>query len=237
MGNSARKILIVEDEEHVLSFIRKGLSEQGYEVSVAFEGRSGLYLFREHDFDLVVLDIMLPGMNGYELCREMKRLKVRIPILFLTALGTAENIALGLNTGADDYIVKPFKFIELTARIKALLRRTSQAVESDHLESEASNYHAGSVVLNDYSKIVTLDKQPIALTATEYRLLLYFMKNKGRVLSRTEILDNVWEGNYDMGTNVVDVYVNYLRKKTEQPEQGKLIHTVVGMGYVLKEPQ
>lgn len=235
MSNPA-KILIVEDEEHVVSFIRKGLSEEGFEVTVALDGRTGLELFKQNMFDLVILDIMLPGINGYELCREMKDLRVSTPILFLTALGTPENVVLGLNTGADDYLVKPFKFIELVARINSLLRRTTNLGGQNLNEKENLRYRIATLEVDDYNKTVTLEGKNITLTATEYRLLLYFMKNKGRVVSRAQILDEVWGVNYDMGTNVVDVYVNYLRKKTDNSGNGKLIHTVVGMGYVLKEP-
>ncbi len=232
-----KKILIVEDEAHVVSFIKKGLTEDGFEVSVALDGKTGIQLFRDYHFDLVLLDIMLPGMNGYEVCREMKNIRVSIPVLFLTALGTSENIVLGLETGADDYLVKPFKFIELVARIKSLLRRSEQFVARTDEVHNPDIFSIGNLQLNDFSKSVSRGGESISLTATEYRLLHFFLKHKGRVLSRTEILDEVWGVNFDMGTNVVDVYVNYLRKKIDPPTDKKLIHTVVGMGYVLKESE
>lgn len=227
-----KKILLVEDEAHVVSFIKKGLTEEGYEVSVAFDGKSGLRLSSENTFDLLILDIMLPEMNGLDLCREIRKSNTSIPILLLTALGTSENIVLGLETGADDYLVKPFRFNELAARIKALLRR------SENKTAEISNediYRFSDIELNDTRKTVSRNGKAIQLTSTEYRLLFYFMKNSNRVLSRMDILEQVWGLNFDLGTNVVDVYVNYLRKKLDSEPDNKLIHTVVGMGYVLKE--
>lgn len=230
-----RKILLVEDEAHVVSFIKKGLTEEGYEVSVAFDGKSGLRMSSENSFDLLILDIMLPEMNGLDLCREIRKSDTNIPILLLTALGTSENIVLGLETGADDYLVKPFRFNELAARIKSLLRRSenNSSASSEFLNEEV--YRFSDVEVNDTRKTVSRKNQIIQLTTTEYRLLLYFMKNPNRVLSRMDILEQVWGLNFDLGTNVVDVYVNYLRKKLDNEPDNKLIHTVIGMGYVLKE--
>lgn len=230
-----RKILLVEDEAHVVSFIKKGLTEEGYEVSMAFDGKSGLRMSSENSFDLLILDIMLPEMNGLDLCREIRKSDTNIPILLLTALGTSENIVLGLETGADDYLVKPFRFNELAARIKSLLRRSenNSSASSEFLNEEV--YRFSDVEVNDTRKTVSRKNQIIQLTTTEYRLLLYFMKNPNRVLSRMDILEQVWGLNFDLGTNVVDVYVNYLRKKLDNEPDNKLIHTVIGMGYVLKE--
>ncbi len=231
-----KKILLVEDEAHVVSFIKKGLSEEGFEVSVAFDGRTGLQLFHEGTYALIILDIMLPEMNGLDVCKEIRKTDKLVPVLFLTALGTSENVVLGLETGADDYLVKPFKFIELIARIKTLLRRsenTFTATEPD--PQEEFIYKISDLELNDYTKTVKRDDRTISLTTTEYRLLLYFLKNKNKVLSRLDILEEVWGVNFDLGTNVVDVYVNYLRKKIDNHFDDKLIHTVIGMGYVLKE--
>lgn len=228
-----KKILLVEDEVHVVSFIKKGLTEEGYEVSVVFDGKSGLQMFSESDFDLIILDIMLPELNGLEVCREIRKTNTAVPILLLTALGTSENIVLGLETGADDYLVKPFKFIELVARVKALLRRSEKNAVNDIQEDFM--FRLADVELNDYTKTVTRAGKTIPLTTTEYRLLLYFLKSVNKVHSRMDILEAVWGVNYDLGTNVVDVYVNYLRKKIDSNSDNKLIHTVIGMGYVMKE--
>ncbi|HMQ06771.1 MAG TPA: response regulator transcription factor [Saprospiraceae bacterium] len=229
-----KKILLVEDETHVVSFIKKGLSEEGFEVSVAFDGKTGLELALNGNFDLIILDIMLPGMNGMDVCREIRLQDPNTPILFLTALGTSENIVMGLGLGADDYLVKPFKFMELVARIKTLLRRIDKgSIESTGQEEYI--YRIGDLELNDYTKVVYRNGKEISLTTTEYRLLHYFLKNKNRVLSRMDILEEVWGVNHDIGTNVVDVYVNYLRKKLDLASNEKILHTVIGMGYVLKE--
>lgn len=229
-----KKILLVEDETHVVSFIKKGLTEEGFDVTVAFDGNTGLQLFYDNQFDVVILDIMLPDKNGLEVCKEIRKVNNNIPVLFLTALGTSENIVLGLETGADDYLVKPFKFIELLARIRTLLRRTEGGINIPEVEEEHI-YRVADLEVNDYTKAVARDSKPVSLTSTEYKLLLYFIKNKNKVLSRTDILEEVWSVNFDIGTNVVDVYVNYLRKKIDSYADQKLIHTVIGMGYVLKD--
>lgn len=232
-----KKILLIEDEAHVVSFIKKGLSEEGFEVSVAFDGKTGLQLALENNFDIIILDIMLPEMNGLEVCKNIRLKNQIVPILFLTALGTSENIVLGLENGADDYLVKPFKFIELIARIKTLLRRTLGTTSStkDNPNKSENLYIFNNLKINDYTKTVSFDNEEISLTSTEYKLLLYFLKNKNKVLSRMDILEAVWGVNYDLGTNVVDVYVNYLRKKVDIKPDNKIIHTVIGMGYVLRE--
>ncbi|KFF09312.1 response regulator transcription factor [Chryseobacterium luteum] len=233
-----KKIILIEDETSVVSFIKKGLQENGYEVSVAFDGRTGVQLVQANDFDLVVLDIMLPEMNGLDVCKEIRKTNLHVPILFLTALGTSENIVLGLESGGDDYLVKPFKFIELVARVKSLLRRSHSISVQEIAEPEPDNEHVfqfSDLVVNDYTKKVTRAGEEISLTSTEYKLLLYFLNNPEKVISRAEILDAVWGVNYDLGTNVVDVYVNYLRKKLDSQDDNKLIHTVIGMGYVLKK--
>ncbi len=234
-----KKIILIEDETSVVSFIKKGLQENGYEVSVAFDGKTGVQLVQSNDFDLVILDIMMPEMNGLDACKEIRKTNQHVPILFLTALGTSENIVLGLESGGDDYLVKPFKFIELVARVKSLLRRSSTGNTPEITEPETDQEHLyqfSDLILNDYTKKVTRAGEEISLTSTEYKLLLYFLNNPEKVISRAEILDAVWGVNYDLGTNVVDVYVNYLRKKLDHQEDEKLIHTVIGMGYVMKKP-
>jgi len=231
------RIILIEDETSVVSFIKKGLQESGYEVSVAFDGKTGVQLVQSNDFDLVILDIMLPEMNGLDVCKEIRKTNKHVPILFLTALGTSENIVLGLESGGDDYLVKPFKFIELVARVKSLLRRSNNNIP-EITEPEVDNEHVfqfSDLILNDYTKKVTRAGEEISLTSTEYKLLLYFLNNPEKVISRAEILDAVWGVNYELGTNVVDVYVNYLRKKLDHQDDNKLIHTVIGMGYVLKK--
>lgn len=227
-----KKILLVDDEVSVVSFIRKGLVEEDYEVSVAFEGNSGLRMALEGSFDLIILDIMLPDINGLEVCKAIRNNQIQTPILFLTALGASENVALGLDIGGDDYLVKPFKFIELNARIKALLRRTGPL---EQLNQPHNIFTIADLKVDDDAKTVERNQTFIALTATEYRLLLVLIRNKGRVLSRLDLLESAWDINFNLSTNVVDVYINYLRKKIDADTNNKLIHTVVGMGYVLKE--
>lgn len=221
-------ILLIEDEAAVISLIQRGLTEQGIAVSVALDGNTGLTMARDHAFDVIVLDIMLPGMNGIELCKILRKENVTSPILFLTALGSTENIVTGLDSGADDYLAKPFKLTELIARIRALGRRFGNLLKDDAILEVAD------LRLNTDSKTVTRQGTPIVLTATEYRLLEFFMKNANRVLSRMELLEHVWDINFNLGTNVVDVYVNYLRKKIDKNFEPRLLHTLVGMGYILK---
>lgn len=231
-----KKIILIEDESSVVSFIKKGLQELGYEITVALDGATGIKLVDDNDFDIIILDIMLPDINGLEVCKEIRKQNKTVPILFLTALDSSENIVLGLESGGDDYLVKPFKFIELVARIKSLLRRSGHGNGSESNEIDDENtYQFSDLTVNDYTKKVTRSGAEISLTSTEYKLLLYFMNNPEKVISRAEILEAVWGVNYELGTNVVDVYVNYLRKKLDTQDDDKLIHTVIGMGYVLKK--
>lgn len=220
---------------HVVSFIKKGLSESGYEVSAAFDGSRGLHMALNHSFDLILLDIMLPEMNGLDVCKAIRQEKNTVPILLLTALGTSENLVIGLESGADDYLVKPFKFIELEARIKSLLRRTHMNQSAMAKEEEAHTYRFADLRVNDYTKSVIRGDVQISLTTTEYKLLLQLIKQPRKVLSRGDLLESVWGVDFDVGTNVVDVYVNYLRKKIDAPFDQKLIYTVVGMGYVMRD--
>ncbi len=228
-----KKILLVEDDTRVCSFINKGLSENGFEVTVAMDGTMGLQVALSSQFDLIILDIMLPNMNGLEVCKQIRIQNKTVPILFLTAMGSTENVVIGLESGADDYLVKPFKFIELLARIKTLLRRGGKMEENAKQDHEI--YQFADLVLDDTEKTITRNGNELSLTSTEFRLLLMFMKNPRKVLSRVDMLHEVWGVNFDLGTNVVDVYVNYLRKKLDKYGEQKLIHTVIGMGYVLKE--
>jgi DNA-binding response OmpR family regulator len=223
------KILLVEDEPNVVSLIKRGLADNGYEISVAMDGWSGLQMTNDHDFDLIILDIMLPGINGVEICRSIRKQNEHVPIMMLTALGTTENIVTGLDSGADDYLVKPFKLAELSARVRTLTRR------SKNTQAPGSLLQIADLELDTVSKTVRRNNKPLNLTATEYRLLEYLLKNQRRVLSRIEILEHVWDIDFNLGTNVVDVYVNYLRKKIDKTGSSKLIHTVVGMGYVMRE--
>lgn len=223
------KILLVEDEPNVVSLIKRGLADNGYEISVAMDGWSGLQMTNDHDFDLIILDIMLPGINGVEICRSIRKQNEHVPIMMLTALGTTENIVTGLDSGADDYLVKPFKLAELSARVRTLTRR------SKNTQAPGSLLQIADLELDTISKTVRRNNKPLNLTATEYRLLEFLLKNQRRVLSRIEILEHVWDIDFNLGTNVVDVYVNYLRKKIDKTGSSKLIHTVVGMGYVMRE--
>lgn len=222
------KLLIVEDEPNLLSILRKGFAENNNEVSVAMDGKTALEMLHNYNFDVVVLDVMLPDINGIEICRRLRASKNFIPVLLLTALGTSENIVTGLNAGADDYLVKPFKFGELDARVNALHRRA-------HLDTEKIDVITiGDLEINGRAKTVKRAEESIILTAKEFKLLYYLAKNSGRIVSRDQILDNVWDINFDMNTNVVDVYITYLRKKIDKPFETKLIHTMKGLGYVIK---
>lgn len=226
-----KKILIIEDETFVVSFIKKGLVEAGFDVYVAQSGVSGYEMCSNNTFQLIIMDIMLPDKNGIEICKEIRKANSKVPILFLTALNTSDNIALGLDAGGDDYLTKPFKFVELIARINALLRRSNSFTEKPSMNL----IRIADLEIDDNAKTVIRNGEKILLTATEYRLLKYLIIKKGHVLSRLDILEHVWDINFNLGTNVVDVYINYLRKKIDASHDSKLIHTVIGMGYVLKE--
>lgn len=223
------KLLVVEDEPSLLSLIRKGFSEHNLSVSVAMDGNTALQMLEKHEFDVVVLDIMLPDVNGLEICRRIRAIGNFVPVLLLTALGTSENIVTGLDAGADDYLVKPFRFSELEARVRALVRR------SNYKERNTHALELGDLVVDRISKSVTRNGQPIKLTAMEFKLLEHLIRHKGIVLSRNQLLQSVWDIHFDMSTNVVDVYINYLRRKIDKPFEEKLIHTVKGLGYVLRQ--
>jgi len=223
-------ILVIEDEQRVSSFIKKGLEEQGHKVMQAYDGELGLKLALQGNFDVIILDIILPFINGIEVCDKLKnQYKISTPIIMLTALSTTDDIVLGLEIGADDYLAKPFKFKELLARINVIERR--QKVDSNNNEI----LKIKDLTMNLKTKEVYRRNQQINLTSQEFKLFEYFLKNKNRVLSRVDILENIWGVNFELSTNVVDVYVNYLRKKIEKPFNDKIIETVIGMGYVVKE--
>ena len=223
------RILLVEDEKKIAESLKKGLEEQNYYVEVAYDGLIAKKIYETYPFDLIILDINLPGMNGYELCKEIRRRSERIPVVMLTALNATDDKIEGFDAGADDYIVKPFDFKELLVRIRALLKRIYQTTPSGNL------LKVGDLVMNLDSKEVNRADQNISLTAKEFQLLEYFVRNKNRVVSRADIALNVWDIDFDTKTNVIDVYVNFLRKKVDKDFENKLIHTQVGMGYILKE--
>ena len=222
------KIILVEDEINIASFIERGLREFGHEVSVVYDGNAGWELLQNESFDLLILDIIMPGMNGLELCRMYRqRFCYHSPVVMLTALGTTDDIVKGLDAGADDYLVKPFSFQELEARIKALLRRSK--------EVPVQQLVCGDLILDCTLRRARRGNMDIDLTVKEYRLLEYFLLHQRAVLSRLTLLRDVWDKNFDTNTNVVDVYVNYLRAKIDKGFEDKLIHTVVGVGYMMTD--
>lgn len=225
-----RKLLIVEDEKKIANALKKGLSENGYHVEMAFDGLIGRKLFLSHPYDLVILDINLPGLNGYELCKIIRNHNQQVPVIMLTALSSTEDKIEGFDAGADDYVIKPFEFKELLVRIRALLKRTMY----QHLPT-GNILKVGGLEMNLDTKEVKREGQQIMLTAKEFQLLEYFMRNRNRVLSRADIAESVWDIDFDTKTNVIDVYVNYLRNKIDKHFSTRLIHTQVGMGYILKE--
>lgn len=224
------KVLLIEDEKKIADSIARGLQELQYYVATAYDGTIGLRMFEAESFHLVITDINLPGVNGYELCKRIRNRNKQVPIMMLTALSATDDKIEGFDAGADDYIVKPFEFRELLARIRVLLKR------SVNQQMPAGNIlRVADLELNVDTKKVTRNDKPIQLTAKEFQLLEYFMRNRNRVLSRGDIAEKVWELDFDTKTNVIDVYVNFLRKKIDRDFEEKLIHTHVGMGYVMKE--
>ena len=222
-------ILLVEDEKKIADVLKKGLTEQQFYVEVAYDGLIGRKMFDTYPFNLIILDLNLPGMNGYELCKYIRNKNEKVPVIMLTALDTTDDKIEGFEAGADDYIVKPFDFKELLVRTKALLKRIYQTVQSTNM------LRVGDLVMNLDSKEVTRSGKSITLTAKEFQLLEYLVKNKNRVVSRVDIALNVWDIDFDTKTNVIDVYVNFLRRKLDKDFPSKLIHTQVGMGYILKD--
>ncbi len=225
------KILIIEDEPKVANFIQKGLEENNYITEIAYDGLTGKDLALTNNYDLIILDIKLPKLNGFEVCKEIRNQKINVPILMLTALGSLEDKVKGFDYGADDYLLKPFEFAELLVRIKALLKRFQIA---SNKENNEAIIQIADLVINRTAKEVFRANKKIELTAKEYALLEYLALNEGKVISRLELTENIWDIDFNTGTNVVDVYINFLRKKIDSNFSPKLIHTRIGMGYVLK---
>jgi len=225
-----RKILIVEDEQKIADTLKLGLTENGYYVEAAYNGNIGYRLFQAQSFNLVLLDLNIPGINGYELSKLIRTKNTDVPIIMLTAFGSLSDKTEGYDSGADDYLVKPFEFRELLLKIKALLKRTGNP-----------NTPAGKILkaadleMNVDNKEVKRDTTVINLTSKEFQLLQYLLENKNRVVSRSDLSINVWDIDFDTNTNIIDVYINYLRNKVDKPFEKKLIQTYVGMGYILKE--
>ena len=223
------KVLVVEDEQKVAEFIKKGLEENSYKVDIANDGIIAKHLAFANQYDLIILDIIIPKLNGIELAKELRLQKINTPILMLTALSKTDDKITGFDSGADDYLTKPFEFRELLARVKALTKRNiPEAQQSVRLLSMAD------LEMNLDSYTVTRAGQKIDLTAKEFSLLEYFVRNQGKAITRVEIAEKVWGLNFDTGTNVIDVYVNFLRKKVDKSFDKKLIHTLIGMGYIMK---
>ncbi len=221
------RILIVEDDKGVSRFIKKGLSEEGFGVDAVFDGEEGLYMASTDVYDLIILDIMLPELNGFEVLKSIRKKGVLTPVLFLTAKGEKEDIVHGLGLGADDYLVKPFAFTELLARIKAVLRRGQKDVEM-------SKICVGDLTLNLLDRTVVRGGKNIELAGKEFAILEYLTKNAGQVLTRTMILDKVWGYDFDTSSNIIDVHINRLRSKMDHGFDSKLIYTIKGVGYVVK---
>lgn len=222
------RILVVEDEKKVASFIKKGLEEEHYAVDTAYDGETGLYMAEGNKYDLIVLDLMIPKMDGLELLRRIRTNKNNVPVLVLTAKDSVEDIVKGLDSGCDDYLTKPFAFMVFLARVRALLRR--EKIDKDPV------LKISDLTLSPITHKVARRGKEMELTSKEYALLEYFMRNPDRVLTRTMISEHVWDCHFDSMTNVVDVYVNYLRKKIDKDFEPKLIHTIRGIGYMMKEP-
>ena len=220
-------ILIVEDEKKVAGFIKKGLEEETYAVDVAYDGEEGLYMASEGQFDLIILDLMLPKIDGLEVLTRVRDKGIDTAILLLTAKDSVEDKVTGLNKGADDYLTKPFAFSELLARVRSLLRRGKGDTKTE--------LQVGDLTLDLVSHNVKRNGVEMELTGKEYSLLEYFMRNEGKVLTRTMIAEHVWDYNFDTFTNVIDVYINHLRKKIDKDHPKKLLHTLRGVGYVMRE--
>jgi DNA-binding response OmpR family regulator len=222
------KVLVIEDELQVSTFIRQGLEEKAFIVEVAYDGLIGQRMAITREYDVILLDIVIPGINGFELCKVLKREKPNVPILMLTTLGTTDDKVTGFDAGADDYLLKPFEFEELTARLKALARRPSlmRSAPEEILRFDDLKLDLGR-------KMAIRDEKSIKLSAKEFALLEYFMRHPGRVISRVELAEKIWDLKFETGTNVVEVYMNMLRNKIDRDFGSKLLQTRIGLGYVL----
>ena len=222
------KLLLIEDELKTSQTIKQGLEENGYSVETAYDGETGLNMALSNKYNLIITDIMIPKINGLDICKRLRIIDSKTPVIMLTALGMTSDKIIGFEMGTDDYIVKPFEFAELIARVRALLKRSESNNSINNIMSFAD------ITVNlDNMEVVRSGKQ-IKLTAKEFGLLIYFIKNKGRVVSKSDIAEHVWDIHFDTGTNIVEVYVNYLRNKIDKDFKTKLIHTRIGMGYVLR---
>ena len=222
------KILLVEDDKGIVRFVKKGLVENAFSVDVAFDGEDGLFLATHRSYELIILDIMLPKMDGIEILKRVRGMRIQTPVIFLTVRDSESDIVQGLNLGADDYITKPFSFNELLARIRALLRREKSSGFSPKLQ-------AADLILELDKHRVLRGNTRIELTPKEYALLELFMRHPGQIITRTMISERVWDYHFDSGTNVIDVHVSHLRNKIDKDFEPKLLHTVKGVGYVLEE--
>jgi len=224
------RILVIEDEKRVADLVRRALEDEDYTVELAYDGHSGKALALRHEYDLLIIDIVVPGIDGITVCKEVRRVKPDIPIILLTALGTVDDKVEGLDAGADDYMVKPIEFRELLARIRSVIKRRGRQPLVP-----PTVLRLADLEVNPVTFIVTRGGSEIKLSPKEFKLLLYMMQNTGRVLTRAEIAESVWETTFDTGTNFIDVYINYLRRKIDKDRPVKLIHTRPGIGFIFKE--
>lgn len=227
MGESGVRILVIEDERGIANFIKEGLEEEGFAVDVAGDGPHGLELAQSNDYDLLLIDWMIPGISGIEVCRQVRQSDPRVPMIFLTAKDTVQDVVFGLEAGANDYIKKPFAFDELLARVRVQLRPRTESQE---------NLTIGSIELKRDTHEVLRAGLPVELTPKEFSLLEFLMQNKGKVCTRTRIIEHVWDIHFDADTSVIDVYINFLRKKLNDDSRADVIQTVRGVGYVMREP-
>ncbi|MEP6646387.1 MAG: response regulator transcription factor [Saprospiraceae bacterium] len=223
------KILLIEDEEKAVKFLKKGLNEHNIDVDFALDGSAGVELAMTNEYDVIISDIIVPGMNGFDLTRHLRMHGIKAPVILLTALNATDDKVLGLEVGADDYLTKPYEFKELLARLKALSRRGKETPPPKLILT------FGDTEMNLTGKECTRQGKKIELTPKEFALMEYFIRNQGRVVSKVEIAEKVWDINFETSSNVVEVYVNYLRNKIDKPFEKKIIHTVFGVGYVLKD--